>query len=562
LADFKKLASALTDPKKLFKLVRSPRSIIGMLGLTFAFSVFRFTGNVIKSGGMRLWIAIAILVIAIVLIIISKKREKKKAKQVEDSLMLEADSLVMTSSGAQRAANERARDELAEAIAGLKKTKGAGGASALSVLPWFLVLGKAGSGKSRMVRNSGLTFPGSGPSEKRGGRGVGPGKNIAFWFTSQAIVLEASGRFVGKEDDAESRHDWQGILEVLGKARGEVPLQGIVVAMSAEDLIRLDVGRLEEQARVMRQRLDATIGGLKAFVPVHLVVTKVDLIHGFGEFFADLAGNARDQALGATLDPEQVEEDPVRCFAREFDVLYRSLCDRRMARMAQEERLERRGSIYLFPLEFASLRKKLRGFVKTLFEPNPYGERPLFRSFFFASGSVEGRPVEMVLNEVSRVIGLPADLDSESDVTRVIDMLPEPEAESRSSAPASDGEARFLREVFTRVLPTSAALARPTEAATRSRRLQKWGVLGGGVVLAAVLAILLVVSFVRNRAAIGATVRLASEAALVPGNPASAGEVENRLRLLEPLREQLERLDAWDKRAPFTAGFGLYRAKK
>jgi len=559
--NFKKLGEALTDPKKLFRIVRSPRAIVGILGLSFAFSVYRWGARVITRGGTRLLVAVAVLVIAIIVIIIMKRREKKKAKSIEDSLLLEADSLVMTSSGAQRAANERAREELVTAIEGLKKSRGRGGANALSVLPWFLVLGKEGSGKSRIVRNSGLTFPGSGVKDA-GGRGVGPGRSVSFWFTNQAVVLEANGRFVDREDDVAARQDWAGILEVLQKARGEVPVQGIVVTVSAEDLIRHDVARLEDQARVLRQRLDATIGGLRAFTPVHLAVTKVDLVHGFEEFFADLTGNARDQAFGAPLDPEHVEEDPVRAFAREYDTLYRSLCERRLPRLASEERPDRRGRVYLFPLEFVSLRKKLRGFVKTLFEANPYGERPLFRGFYFVSGSLEGQPVEMVLNEVSRVIGLPPDLDSVSDMTRVVDMLPEPETKSR--APASsrgEGDPRFVRELFTRILPTSAALARPTEEATRRRRLQRYGVLGGVVGMAALLAVFFVISFARNRALISSTMDLAGEAALVPGNATVAGEVENRLRLLEPLRDRLDRMDRYDRFTPFTLGFGMYRGK-
>ncbi|MFN8179148.1 MAG: type VI secretion system membrane subunit TssM [bacterium] len=569
MPDFSKAMKTFTDPKKLFKLLRSPYALVGLLGLGFAFQVFRFGKSLFLHPGRRLWIALALLVIAIVILILVKRAEKKKkAKQIEDSLLLEADSLVMSSSGAQRTANERAREELAEAIENLKKSKLAGGrsgATALSVLPWFLVLGKAGSGRSKMIRNSGLSFPGSGPQDARGGKGVGPGQNLAWWFTNEAVVLEANGRFADRDDDAPARHDWQGILEVIAKARGEVPLQGIVVTVSAEDLIRHDVARLEEQARVLRQRLDATIGALKAFTPVHLVISKVDLVHGFQEFFSDLAGNARDQVLGATLDPEQVAEDPVRAFSREFDTLYRALCDRRIPRLAQEDRLDKRARIYLFPLEFVALRKKLRGFAKILFEPNPYGERPLFRGFFFASGSLEGEPVEMVLNEVSRVIGLPPDLDNAADVTRVIDMLPDRETPSRASASSSgvraEADPRFLRELFTRVLPTSAALARPTEAATRRRQLQRFGLLGGGVTLAVLLAVFLIISFIRNGTMISHTVGLAREAALVPANAGTAGEVENRLRLLEPLRDQLDKLDRWDHRTPFTLDFGLYHGR-
>ncbi len=561
----KKLLATLTDPKKLFKVVRNPKVLIGVMGLGFAFQVIRFGAKLGMKGGMRLWVAVGVLVVCVIVIIILRQREKKKkAEQIEDSLLLEADSLVMTSSGAQRAAAEQAREELAEAIESLKKSKVAGGRSgktALYELPWYLVLGRTDSGKSKMVRNSGLTFPGSGPSTRD--RGVGAGTSVQWWFTSQAVLLETDGRFVDREDDADARHDWQGLLEVVGKTRGDIPVQGIMVTISAEDLIRMDPGRLEDQARVIRQRLDATVTTLQAFTPVYLVVSKVDLVHGFENFFSDLRDNARDQVLGATLDAEQIKNgDPVRSFAREFDRLYGSLCHRRAHRMAAEERLGPRGDVYLFPLEFLQLRRKLAGFVKTLFEPNPYGENPMFRGFYFTSGSLEGEPVDMVVNEVSRVIGLPADLDG-GDLTRVIDMMPgleEPEPAPRRER-ETDADPRFLRELFSRILPRSIHLARPTDEAMRRRRFQRIGAQVGAYAVAGILAALMTVSFVKNRSVVHGVVDTAREAALIPGNATSGGEVENRLRLLEDLRARLDHLDELDEGRPLTMGFALYRGK-
>jgi hypothetical protein len=130
-----KLLDSLKDPKKLFKLVRNPRAIVGLLGLGFLVQVLRYGKRLFTQGGPRLWIALGLLVLAIVIFILTRRHEKKKkAKQIEDSLLLEADSLVMSSSGAQRAANERAREELAAAIENLKKSKVAGGRSGATAL--------------------------------------------------------------------------------------------------------------------------------------------------------------------------------------------------------------------------------------------------------------------------------------------------------------------------------------------------------------------------------------------------------------------------------------------
>ena len=557
---------------KYLRKIKDPRVVTIVLVLVICSQIIMVGKRLGIEGAARTWFIVGTLVIGIAVIIFLQIRENKKKKEAEAaerSLLLEADSLVMSSSGAQRRANERAREELVEAIEALKKTasaQGRSGKSALRDLPWFLVLGNDETGKSTMIRNSGLSFPGSRPGELRTRRkGVGPGRSAEWWFTNNAVLIEVNGRFVLTEDDEMIRHDWVGVLETLRKARQAIPINGIVVALSMNDVIKQDSAKLDETARVLRQRLDTAVTTLRAFCPVYLVVTKADLVHGFEEFFDDLEGNARDQVLGATFSHDQMDEgEPTRVFAEEFEVLYRSLCKRRIPRMAAEERPERRGPLYLFPLEFLSLRRKLHRFVRTLCEPNPYGESPMFRGFYFTSGSVEGQPVEMVVNEVSRVIGLPPDMDA-SDMTRVIDQLPEMEEPATSSqATRSSGseEARFLRELFTRILMRDRSMARPTEKAAQRRKVQKYGGAIAGLVVVALVAIFMVISFARNRSLINTTVELARDAALIPAGADGAAEIESRLNGLEAFRGWLVGLDDKDESVPFTMGFGLYRGRE
>ena len=555
--------------KTILAALRDVRVWTGLLLLVLGVLLLLFGGRFGLSMIVRIVVVAVLVLIEVAVVVLVGRAKARAADDIESSILLEADSLVMTSTGAHRAASEQAREELLAAINELKKSKIAGGRSgraALSVLPWYLVLGRPGSGKSTMIRNCGLPFPGSKPGETDRFRGVGAGSSVQWWFTSHAVILEASGRLAGKEDDVEPRGDWAGALDVLRKSRPGTPVNGLVITVSMEDLIRHDSARLDEQARVLRQRLDASVEHLEAHCPVYLVITKSDLIHGFEEFFRDLEGSARDQVFGVTFSLEQLAaDDPLPVFAREFRTLYRSLCKRRIPRMMSENRAGGRGNVYLFPLEFQTLQAKLQRFVKTLVSPNPYGDSPLFRGFYFASGRTEGSPVEMVLNEVSRVIGLPPDLDG-SDVTQFISQIPGTTAHpedsgTTSTMPRADGEPRFLRELFTRILLRDANLARPTKGARRTRRLQRLGLRIGGLSLAALLAILMLVSFVRNRSLVTHAVDLAWAATDMAPGASSAAEIEKALRDLDPFREHLQRLDAMDRMHSRTLSFGLYRGE-
>ena len=555
---------------RYLKKVKDPRVITAVAVIAICLQIIRIGKRLGIDDNARIWFIIGVLVIGIIIIVVLTIRDNKKKKaaaEAERSLLMEADSLVMTSSGAQKRAAERARDELTEALDALKKSmaaQGKSGRSALRDLPWFLILGRAETGKSTMIRNSGLTIPGSDPAKRSGRRqGIGSGRNVEWWFTNHAILMEAKGRFVSMDEDAEAQVDWLGLLETLKKARPIPALNGVIVTVSIEDLIRHDSSRLDEQARLLRQRLDTAVTSLHAVCPVYLVFTKADRVHGFQEFFADLEGNARDQVCGATLSFEQIDRgEPARAFAREFEGLYRSLCKRRIPRMAGEEQIGKRGPIYLFPLEFLSLRKKLHRFVTTLFEKNPYGDSPMFRGFYFTSGNAEGESVEMVVNEVSRVIGLPPDLDA-SDVTRVIDSLPDYDDSAARTRAASeeDCDPRFLRELFTRIMLRDRTIAAPTERAVQRSKFQSLALQIGGLLAVAAIAVLLVTSFVRNRSLIAKTVEISREAALIPAGANDAGEVESRLRLLDSMRQWLEGLDERDDHRPVTMGFGLYRGE-
>ena len=95
------------------------------------------------------------------------------------------------------------------------------------------------------------------------------------------------------------------------RSRGDVPVQGILVTVSAEDLIRHDATRLEDQARVLRQRLDETVTTMQAFTPVFFVITKIEMIKN--KALRDRYERAREEIEG------RLENTDVRFKAREHD---------------------------------------------------------------------------------------------------------------------------------------------------------------------------------------------------------------------------------------------------
>jgi type VI secretion system protein ImpL len=197
--------------------------------------------------------------------------------------------------GSAEAAQLRARFE--EAIAALRSSQGK--SVNLYELPWYIIIGPPGAGKTTAIANSGLNFPLSKKFGKEALRGVGGTRNCDWWFTDEAILLDTAGRYTTQDSDAESDHaGWIEFLNLLRKHRSRRPINGVIVAISASDLLSASDGERRRHVEAVRRRLEELTRELRISLPVYFVLTKLDLIAGFTEFFDDLnqEGRARSGA--------------------------------------------------------------------------------------------------------------------------------------------------------------------------------------------------------------------------------------------------------------------------
>ncbi|MHB8079751.1 MAG: type VI secretion system membrane subunit TssM [Candidatus Krumholzibacteriia bacterium] len=504
---------------KVFKLLFHPQSVVLLVAALLVALLLRFGGRFGVTGHLRLYIIIGIVVAALVAEVVLILRRRKQAEQVEVSLIREADASVADAGADQKRAREAARQELLAALAALKRTSaagGVGGGAALHAMPWYMVLGADGAGKSTLVRNSGLRVPGRQAGDMKA---IGASRHCEWWFTNQAVVLEADHRFADPAQAKAVERDWNAFLEQLRRIR-QPALNGVIVTISAEEIGRGDGARLNAQIELLRRRLDDLSRDLRLVFPVYVVVTKVDLVPGFGDFFGDLTGAARDQIWGATLSGAlMAQTTPEKLFDQEFELLYHTLLKRRLPRLVREPRPEPLPGIYLFPLEFHALRDRLRHCVKGLFATGTFEHGPLLRGLYFASG---GWPVP-----------------------------------GQAPAPAC-----FLGNLFQNVIIPDRAVARPTAGATqRGRQLRVAGAAAVGLALL-LCGVWMVSSFVGNRRLLRESQRVALDYRADPATPLTPGDLRVRLQQLDPLRRQLELLDAKDAHAGFRLGLGLYQGRE
>ena len=361
--------------------------------------------------------------------------------------------------------------EFQKAIAGLKSSRlGHKGRDALGILPWYIIIGPPGAGKTTALRASGLQFP-----YAKGGKvkGVGGTRNCDWWLTNEAIILDTAGRWSTQDDDHE---EWLAFLDLLRKTRPRKPVNGILLAVS---LLDLEGGEEEMSAlaKALRDRLDEVTGRLDMVVPVYLLVTKTDLVPGFVEMFSDLRDKDRGQIWGVSLPLLSTPDDRQELLGEQLQELFDVVAARSFGRMCEERRVDARFKIFEFSQQLEAFGRNLSALVNELFAENVYQDAPILRGVYFTSGTQEGRPIDRIMQNMATAFGV-----------------------SGRAAPVAVTKPKsyFLREVFTGVVfPDRAAAVRSTRV-MRKERMRKLLLTAGAFVLAAGFLFLPIRSYLSN----------------------------------------------------------------
>jgi len=324
----------------------------------------------------------------------------------------------LAAEGADAVTNERVAQELETIRARFKQAAGDldgarfaspdGKGRAVEELPWYVMIGAPGSGKTTALLNSGLRLPlytkgDSAPSVP----GVGGTRNCDWWFTDEAVLLDTAGRYTTQESDRKAdAAAWRGFLGLLRQFRPERPLNGALVTVSVMDLLLWNKSERSRFAAHVRMRLAEMYAALNSRFPVYVLVTKVDMLAGFIEFFGDLDAAGRTQVWGTTfaldIDPALIEAP----YAAEFAALEQRLGAELLARLHEERDLQRRAAIYRFPQQFHAIGPMVGEFLAQAFGTQ-VNHMPLqLRGVYYTSGTQEGNPIDRVLVALARTFSL------------------------------------------------------------------------------------------------------------------------------------------------------------
>ncbi|MBM4330009.1 MAG: type VI secretion system protein ImpL [Deltaproteobacteria bacterium] len=452
--------------------------------------------------------------------ILLRRREQRFVQQV-----IEQDEAHMKSfAGKEREDLQELQVRWKEAIDTLRRSHLRKFGNPLYVLPWYMVIGESGSGKTTAISSARLSSP---FAEFTRTSGISGTRNCDWWFFEQAIILDTAGRYAIPIDEGRDKEEWQRFLNLLIKYRGKEPLNGLIVTLAADKLLGASPQTLEEDGRNIRRRIEELMRVLGTKVPVYIMVTKCDMVQGMAQFCDRLPAKNLDQAMGVIK--KDLAGDVTSFLDRALNTIGEHLRHLRILLLHQTPSKTVDPGLLLFPEEFDQLKQGLGIFMDVAFRENPYQETPTLRGLFFSSGRQEGTPYSHFLKELGLI--------GEKEV------LP------------GTNKGLFLHDFFARILPGERGLLAPTQRALQWQSLTRNLGLVAWVTLGIAVCGLLSFSFVKNLK----TLREVSQEFAKP--TVLQGEILTDLNTMERFRQAILRVEE-ENRGWLVPRFGLHESIK
>jgi hypothetical protein len=374
-------------------------------------------GLVYFAGQAMWWIIGGIVVVILILVIfelVRRYRIQKQGKTFSQTLKAMLAKQPRGASAEDRGRLEQLRERFEEGM----ETFRAAGRSVYDV-PWYMLIGEPGSGKTEAIRRSNISFP---PGIQDPFQGSGGTVNMDWWFANDAVIIDTAGRIFIEEVEAGQTAEWDQLLNLLKAFRKRCPINGVLLVLPAAapptegdapaatgGLIDDTVEQVEARATRFVERIGRIQQRLGVRFPVFVLVTMCDRILGFREFFDDMTDvNDQHQMLGWS-NPAPLDE-PYNANAVQQALASVSTRLRRHRAMkmrdpvntqdASRRRADEVDSMFAFPDAFENVFPQLRSYLDKLFTKTAWYQPPFFRGLYFTSSMQKGAAIDKALAEL------------------------------------------------------------------------------------------------------------------------------------------------------------------
>ncbi|MFJ4452968.1 type VI secretion system membrane subunit TssM [Pseudomonas sp. NPDC089392] len=431
-------------------------------------------------------------------------------------------------------------------------------------LPFYLLLGAEGAGKSSLVEHSAQHFSLTriDRAQAQGLRGEAAEGGVNWWICDDAVILDPPGECFTQGHCHPGPHKadvqahpytlpagtqaklWSHLLAWLARNRGYRAINGLLLVVDLAELAQASPEQRTALAHLLRSRVAQAHNELDLCIPLYIVLTKFDLLEGFELLFSRLPATQREQLFGSTfkLDTQAEPDDWLSQVVALFDQVIIAVQEHVADAMGASFTEEHRKGLLSLQAQLAGLRSVLLVFLReTLKSDSTFTNLPV-RGIYLSSALQQGGIKNVFLREAACAYGVP-----HSGLER--------QKTARST------NAYFTQQIFQRVLYPECGLVGDTVERSRRKRRALWTGSAVGLLAVAVAGATLYRYFDTNRA-MAADVLVKSQAfRLTEVDKQIDLSGRNLLIPLNQLREAVALLGDYRAAWPGVADAGLYQGR-
>ena len=276
-------------------------------------------------------------------------------------------------------------------------------AKRLRELPWYLVVGARNSGKTNLLSQSELDYI----LQKRSKSKVSTQSKTQqpeWWATREAVMVDVPGQF-WQAQTQEQQATWHEFLKLIQQHR--CPLAGIVVTLSAEQLTTHWNKANKQQYRNLAKRLGQLANAFKQPSRCYLVITHMDTVPGFTDYFATLDAQQRQQPWGFDC-PHQTKEPIEQIIAAQFQAFVTRLHQAMVPQLHRQRDPAKRDRLQRFPSQLEQCQAALFAWAKQCYTSFSSNSAMHFAGIYFTSSQQSETKTLEESDEVSQRFELQA----------------------------------------------------------------------------------------------------------------------------------------------------------
>lgn len=252
-------------------------------------------------------------------------------------------------------------------------------------LSFLILTGKNSQGKTALLKQSNMEeIP------------VFSEEHAKVYYNSRGIIVE-----LGETWLTNSKNILQNTFKQLNKCHRQLKISGLIFCIDVNELLIVDSNQFAEQRKSHLQLLHRLGMNLGYQTELAVLVTKMDTLAGFSEFYQADHASELTRPLGFSLDCVNQPKKKVETYNQQFAQLIETLGHQVIQKMHPVRSTIKRSLIREFPLQVASLRAPIQAFIQGI-SPKLFN----LHSIFYASAEQGGVSIDRLNKRIEHEYAL------------------------------------------------------------------------------------------------------------------------------------------------------------